>query len=142
MIWLLSDRETDGLVYQCHDPHALHVAGRAARGEFGGGVSAGRGGGGEGGCGGRGSDGGSGMVHACQVQPLQAHAGHAVLDFLCPQFCWLLLFLDQPGEKGEKSLARSELEITVYDNELIAFSLIYNITGVLSLLGENVWQQD
>lgn len=91
------DRDTDGLVYQCHDPHALHVVGGAARGVFGGGVSAGRGGGGKGGCSSRGSDGGSGVVHPRQVQPFEAHAGHAVLDFLCPQFCRLLLFLDQPG---------------------------------------------
>lgn len=94
------------LTHQCHDPHALHVAGGAPGVELRGGVSAGRRGRGQGGGSGRGSDGGSVVVHSGQVEPLQADAGYSVLDLLRPQLRGLLLLLYEPG--GRKR--RGELE--------------------------------
>lgn len=88
--------------HQRHDPHALHVAGRASGVQFGGGVPAGRGGGGQGGGGGRGGDGGSVVVHSSQVEALEADAGHAVLDLLRAQLRRLLLLLDEPWERGSQ----------------------------------------
>lgn len=40
------------------------------------------------------------VVHACQVEALQADAGHPVLDLLGPQLRRLLLLLDQPEDEG------------------------------------------
>lgn len=92
-------REGQRIAHQRHHPHALHVPGGAPRIQLGGGVAAGGRGGGQGGGGGRGSDGGSVVVHASQVEALQADAGHAVLDLLRPQLRRLLLLLDQPVER-------------------------------------------
>lgn len=40
------------------------------------------------------------VVHAGQVEALQADAGHPVLDLLCPQLRRLLLLLDEPADGG------------------------------------------
>lgn len=39
------------------------------------------------------------VVHSGQVEPLQADAGHPVLDLLGPQLRRLLLLLYQPGKE-------------------------------------------
>lgn len=86
--------------HQRHHAHALHVAGGAPRVQLGGGVATRGRGGGQGGGGGRGGDGGPVVVHASQVEALQADAGHAVLNLLSPQLRRLLLLLDQPADEG------------------------------------------
>lgn len=79
--------------HQSHHPHALHVAGGAPRVQFRGGVPAGWRRRGQRGGGGRGGHGGTVVVHASQVETLQANAGHPVLNFLSSQLRRLLLFL-------------------------------------------------
>lgn len=101
-------KEGQRVAHQRHHPHALHVPGGAPRIQLGGGVAAGGRGGGQGGGGGRGSDGGSVVVHASQVESLQADAGHAVLDLLRPQLRRLLLLLDQPVERGRGGRSKED----------------------------------